>query len=252
MADYSEPQIPQRSIDASEPEVPVNVELRPNQEIAAPMLDVHPAHHAASTWREFFIHIATIVLGLLIAIGLEQAVEYIHHRRELRAAREELRAELDEDSVIADKNLKAIHDLQARLNTDVALLVAHRGTNNPLTGRLDFTWTFSRTRFVALKSNQLSGALTLMPHAELERYDFLFGVNETIMEQTIEWNGEVEVAKAIAARSPDGELSSQDINDLIGAISETQGKLALTEKLIGFFQFSLKRNELPRYSRTPP
>jgi hypothetical protein len=25
-----------------------------------PMLDVHPAHHAASTWRDFFIHIATI------------------------------------------------------------------------------------------------------------------------------------------------------------------------------------------------
>ena len=36
------------------------------------MLDVHPAHHAASTWRDFFIHIATIVLGLLIAIGLER------------------------------------------------------------------------------------------------------------------------------------------------------------------------------------
>jgi hypothetical protein len=28
-----------------------------------PMLDVHPAHHAASSWKEFFVHIATIVLG---------------------------------------------------------------------------------------------------------------------------------------------------------------------------------------------
>lgn len=41
------------------------------------MLDVHPAHHAASTWRDFFIHIVTIVIGLLIAIGLEQTVEHI-------------------------------------------------------------------------------------------------------------------------------------------------------------------------------
>ena len=30
------------------------------------MLDVHPAHHAASTWRDFFVHIATIVIGLQI------------------------------------------------------------------------------------------------------------------------------------------------------------------------------------------
>jgi hypothetical protein len=26
------------------------------------MLDVHPPHHAASSWRDFFIHIATIVI----------------------------------------------------------------------------------------------------------------------------------------------------------------------------------------------
>ena len=59
------------------------------------MLDVHPAHHAATTWRDFFIHIATIVLGLLIAIGLEQTVEYFHHRREVADVREELRGERD-------------------------------------------------------------------------------------------------------------------------------------------------------------
>jgi hypothetical protein len=50
------------------------------------MLDVHPPHHSANTWRDFFIHITTIVVGLLIAIGLEQSVEDLHHahqRREL-------------------------------------------------------------------------------------------------------------------------------------------------------------------------
>ena len=57
------------------------------------MLDVHPAHHAASTWRDFFIHIATIVLGLLIAIGLEQTVERIHQHYQLRETRETLERE---------------------------------------------------------------------------------------------------------------------------------------------------------------
>ena len=46
------------------------------------MLDVHPPHHAANTWRDFLIHIATIVIGLLIAVGLEQTVEAIHHRHQ--------------------------------------------------------------------------------------------------------------------------------------------------------------------------
>jgi len=46
------------------------------------MLDVHAPHHAATTWRDFFIHIATICIGLLIAIGLEQSVEWLHHRHQ--------------------------------------------------------------------------------------------------------------------------------------------------------------------------
>src|ERR1700722_14743944 len=59
------------------------------------MLDVHPAHHAASTWRDFFIHLATIVLGLLIAIGLEQTAEYFHHLHQ----RHQLEADLREEGL---------------------------------------------------------------------------------------------------------------------------------------------------------
>jgi hypothetical protein len=48
------------------------------------MLDVHPPHEPIDTWRGFFIHIATIVIGLLIAISLEQTVEFFHHREQRR------------------------------------------------------------------------------------------------------------------------------------------------------------------------
>ena len=57
------------------------------------MLDVHPPHHAATTLRDFFIHIATIVIGLLIAVGIEQTVELIHHRREVQETREAIQNE---------------------------------------------------------------------------------------------------------------------------------------------------------------
>ncbi|MDE1161858.1 MAG: hypothetical protein PW792_07915 [Acidobacteriaceae bacterium] len=46
------------------------------------MLDVHPPEHAVHSWRDFFIHIATIVVGLIIAVGLEQTVEWFHHRHQ--------------------------------------------------------------------------------------------------------------------------------------------------------------------------
>ena len=45
-----------------QPEIPTPPET-PAEE-PAPMLDVHPAHHAANSWRDFFIHIATIVIEI--------------------------------------------------------------------------------------------------------------------------------------------------------------------------------------------
>jgi hypothetical protein len=57
------------------------------------MLDVHPPHQAVRTWKDFLTHMATIVLGLLIAIGLEQSVEGMHHREQRHQLLEQLDAE---------------------------------------------------------------------------------------------------------------------------------------------------------------
>ena len=83
------------------------------------MLDVHPAHHAASTWRDFFIHIATIVLGLLIAIGLEQTVEALHRQHERSQIRESLHSEslqIENDTATSEATLAERKEwLQARI-----------------------------------------------------------------------------------------------------------------------------------------
>jgi hypothetical protein len=68
----------------------------------APMLDVHAPHHAVTTWRDFFIHMTTIVLGLLIAIGLEQTVEALHRQREGAELRETLHRESQQ--IVKDSN----------------------------------------------------------------------------------------------------------------------------------------------------
>jgi hypothetical protein len=67
------------------------------------MLDVHPPHEAAHTWKDFFIHIATICVGLLIAIGLEQSVESLHHHHQ----REDLEQQMQDESAA---NLRLVQD----------------------------------------------------------------------------------------------------------------------------------------------
>jgi hypothetical protein len=90
------------------------------------MLDVHPAHHAATTWRDFFIHIATIVLGLLIAISLEQTVEYFHHRHLGAEAHQALIEERRSNETSNDFNIFATRRHQQDLQRDLTILHALR------------------------------------------------------------------------------------------------------------------------------
>jgi hypothetical protein len=91
---------------AESPQLPAGIESFENAKEHDPMLDVHPPHHAASTWRDFLIHIATIVLGLLIAIGLEQTVELLHHRHQRHQLQEDLRNEAAQNLQVIDRDLK--------------------------------------------------------------------------------------------------------------------------------------------------
>jgi hypothetical protein len=91
-------------------------ELAPNAEtpeISPPMLDVHAPHEVLRTWKGFFIHIATIVVGLFIAVALEQSVEAINRHREVAALREDLRQESQQ--ILADaRKSEAAHLYEIR------------------------------------------------------------------------------------------------------------------------------------------
>jgi hypothetical protein len=92
MADCAEPEIPQGAAESPTQATALDA-AGSTPEISAPMLDVHAPHEPIHTWRNFLIHIAAIVVGLLIAVSLEQTVEFFHHRHQ----REQLEAALRRD-----------------------------------------------------------------------------------------------------------------------------------------------------------
>ncbi len=81
------------------------------------MIDIHPPQHAAITKREFFVHLFIVVLGILIAIGLEQSVEYLHHRHQVAELTEQMRVE-------AQNNLPLISDSIARLKVQATYILS--------------------------------------------------------------------------------------------------------------------------------
>lgn len=61
-------------------------------------------------WREFTGEVGIIVLGVLVALGAEQVVEYFHHRAELRDAENAMTSELRDDDLPQAFTRASIYD----------------------------------------------------------------------------------------------------------------------------------------------
>ena len=84
-------------------------EATPASEIAKEkelMLDVHMPHGGIHTWKEFWIHLGTITLGLLIANSLEQTVEGLHHAHQRHQVEEDLRVEAENNQNVIEHDLR--------------------------------------------------------------------------------------------------------------------------------------------------
>ena len=89
---------------------------------------------AARNWREFFTEIGAIVIGILIALGLEQSIEAVHEHGVAREAREAIVAEMqdDVDRIAYRQALQPCND--KRLNQITGLLAFWAGGHEPPAG----------------------------------------------------------------------------------------------------------------------
>jgi len=152
----------------------------PHDKEESPMIDVHAPHGGLHTWKDFWIHLGTIALGLLIAIGLEQTAEWAHRLHQRNQLEEDLRAEglRDHDLALIDE---AIYD-----KVIVWLSELQRGVDNARAdgGKTRFVYparpdgTPDSPRYVAYHvleteawtTAQGSALLGLLPRDEAEIY----------------------------------------------------------------------------------
>ena len=83
-------------------------------------MEVHPPEHGIHSWRDFFVHMGTICLGLLIAIGLEQSVELLHRKHEREELQEALHGDLKQmvhDSAETNRTIQTVVEW-ARVNME--------------------------------------------------------------------------------------------------------------------------------------
>lgn len=147
-------------------------------EISAPMLDVHAPHETVRTWKDFLIHIAAIAVGLLIALGLEQTVEYFHHRHQVSETREALRIEREQNHLRLADQLTEFRVRVPIIQTNLAVfhyLRLHPGTaEKELPGKVNWH-NFGAPFFdYVWQTAQQTGVTAFIAQAEVRRNSELY------------------------------------------------------------------------------
>jgi hypothetical protein len=201
------------------------------------MIDIHPPHHAATTRRDFFIHIATIVIGLIIAVGLEQTVEFFHHRHQLHDARKAIHTELEVNTGLLDAILTTTQDAQNAMKRNAAMLQAATPNDRTPTTALQYTWAIPYPRSNAWQDAKASGAINEMATSERAEADYIYGDLNLSENFAMSWLQQNNIAAAIAHSAPTiGQLTPQDRDELLKATRETEGQIVSYRMLVSFDQ----------------
>jgi hypothetical protein len=137
-------------------------------------LDVHPPHQPIHSWRDFFVHLITITIGLFIALSLEAAVEGLHHRHIVQEARAGIRREIEENRKFAAANLTSVQQDQARIEKDIESLVALRGGAKLEHASLHYSIDWEGFSDSAWRTAQSTGAINYMDYQSAQALTGLY------------------------------------------------------------------------------
>lgn len=153
-------------------------------------MDVHPPDRPIHTWRDFFIHIATIVVGLLIAIGLEQTVEAVHHHLVRLRAERNLEIELEQNRATLREDERQLAISRAQLSAMAEQIASARSGGQ--SAELKWPrWNWSDFVSAAWDTARSSEATALMPLDEVQQYDGVYLQEAIVNEQASVFIGDI-------------------------------------------------------------
>jgi hypothetical protein len=197
------------------------------------MLDVHPPHERMHGFRDFVLHLVTITIGLLIALGLEGCMEWQHHRHLVHEAEAGLGGEIGRNSKTVAALQKQIKDQQMQLDDDLATLAQMRA--HPAASHQQVTFTFAMHSFddVAWKTAQTTGAFAYMPYDDANTYSNIYGVQDEVVRvehQAVE--DVMSSASFISTQSDNWQPTPAQIDEITDRIGLLRMRLLLLNSIV--------------------
>jgi hypothetical protein len=162
-------------------------------------MEIHTPDAPVHSVRDFVVHLLMISLGVLIALGAEGIVEFVHHRHVVEQARANLMAEMRVNHETLDDNLPRLRKNQDLLEQTLADLQKLRADRKAKTRDINLNLNFFSLSDTSWRTAQATGALALMNYAQAEDfagyYDIqnmlnrlVFSLEDTWLDMTAAFN----------------------------------------------------------------
>jgi hypothetical protein len=242
----SEPAEPQNSALPSEPSSDPAAPVRVAHEDPTPMIDVHPPHQPVHTLKDFLIHMSAICLGLLIAIGLEQSVEYLHHRNQAREARASIQRELVDNAGILQFNSDNLAADQQQLARDMDALDSTAPDAETLKA-LQYSWNLERPGDAAWNAAKMNSSIALIAPQEIGAANYFYSSNSESIPIVFAYFTDIDAAAAIVdhARAA-GKLNQPEREQLRTLTSSAIGQARVLSSILPYQLKALKASKLDR------
>jgi hypothetical protein len=149
------------------------------------MLDVHPPHKAIHGTGEFILHLLTITVGLLIAVGIEGAVTRHEHRKLAQEAAETMTAEIRRNFDSTKHAMQSIEAQQAAMDANLAVLAKiQQNPNSPESHDAHIDASFGGVDFesTAWRTAQATGSLSYMPYEQAQKFSGIYDAVKTLQK----------------------------------------------------------------------
>lgn len=134
------------------------------------MIDVHAPEHGIHGTRDFVVHLLTITVGLLIALGLEASVEALHHRHQREQAEARIRQEIADNR---DQIQQGTEQFKTERDGMTAVVQALEDRSNGRPVELheaDFVFHQAPLHDSAWRTASSTGAMSYMDYAQVETF----------------------------------------------------------------------------------
>ncbi len=134
------------------------------------------------------LHLLAITIGLLIALGLEASVEWMHHRSLVREARANIAQEIRDNQKSMERELSKLPNEESQLG-NLMDVVSQREDGKAATPNPKMVWSVTRLSDSSWNTAFSTGAVAHMDYDEIRGYSQVYAIQQmfnTSMDHYVE------------------------------------------------------------------